>query len=160
MSFTYTGNPSESETDAIRFLVGDTDADEPLLQDEEIIWLSSLWTQQFSVYWTAAMACDAIAARFAREVTFNSDSQTISTSELQQKYLTQAEKLRALHRAFSTGGVVDAGGMLRGVIPDQDVLPLAFGRGMHDDPEAGQQDYGDFGNYPPIGGYDELRGNY
>ena len=158
MSFTYSGNPSESEVEAIRFLIGDTEMEEPLLTDEEITYLSSLWTLEWSVYWTAAMACDAIAAKFAREVTFNSDSQTISTSELQQKYLTMAEKLRALHHAQMAGGFVDVGGITKGELLDPTVLPLAFGRGMHDDIEAGNQDLGNYRKHPPVGGYDELLG--
>lgn len=154
MGFTYSGNPSESEVDAVRFLIGDTDDEEPLLHDEEIIYLSSLWTLQFSIYWTAAMAAEAIAARFAREVTFNSDSQTISTSELQQKYLTMAERLRALHHAMPMGAGVDAGGMLKGEMLDPTVNPLAFGRGMHDDVEAGEQDFGNFKKRPTYGNWD------
>lgn len=39
MSFTYSGCPSESELDAVRFALGDTNKDAPLLQDEEIQYL-------------------------------------------------------------------------------------------------------------------------
>lgn len=158
MSFSYTGNPSDSEVDAVRFLVGDNQEDEHFLEDEEIIFLSSLWTLQYSIYWTAAMAAEAIAAKFTREVTFNSDSQTVSTSELQQKYLTLAEKLRTLHRAYQSGADVDVGGMLLGEQKDPTVKPLAFGRAMHDNPAAGRQDYGDYRDEFPWGGYDELKG--
>lgn len=152
MTFTYSGNPSESEVDAVRFLIGDTEEEEPLLHNEEILYLSSIWTLQFSIYWTAAMAAEAIAARFAREVTFNSDSQTISTSELQQKYLTMAEGLRALHRAMPAGAGVDVGGMLRDEYHDPTIAPLAFGRGMHDEIEAGEQDFGNYRKRPSYGG--------
>lgn len=154
MTFTYSGNPSESEADAVRFLIGDTDSEEPLLHDEEILYLSSIWTLQFSIYWTAAMAAEAIAAKFAREVTVNSDSQTISTSELQQKYLTMAEGLRSLHRSMPAGAGVDVGGMLRGEYYDPTVVPLAFGRGMHDDVEAGEQDFGNYKKRPHYGSWD------
>lgn len=158
MSFTYSGNPSNSDVDAVRFLIGDTDSTEPLLQDEEIIYLSSMWTMQWSIYWTASMAAEAIAARFAREVTFNSDSQTISTSELQQKYMSLAKQLRDLHQRLETGAEISVGGFLRGEGVDPTVKPLAFGRSMHDNIEAGQQDYGDWWDDPPVGGWDELKG--
>lgn len=143
MTFTYSGNPSDSDKDAIRFLIGDTDADEHFLEDEEITYLASMWVLSHSVYWAAAHAADAIAARFAREVTVNSDSQTVSTSELQGKYQELAMRLRQAHYDFFAGGFVDAGGMLRGEYKDPTVAPLAFGTGMHDNPEAGNQDYGD-----------------
>lgn len=140
MTFTYSGDPSSSDKDAIRFLLGDTDSEEELLSDEELIFLASQWTQNYSVYWAAAVAAESVAARFAREVTVNSDSQTVSTSELQQKYLTLAERMRSLHRQFMTGAGVDAGGMLRNEQRDPDVRPFAFGRAMHDNPYSGQQD--------------------
>jgi tRNA nucleotidyltransferase (CCA-adding enzyme) len=39
MSWSYSGNPANSEVDRLRFLSGDTNAAEPILQDEEIQFL-------------------------------------------------------------------------------------------------------------------------
>jgi hypothetical protein len=39
MSWSYSGNPADSELDKLRFIVGDTNPDEPVLQDEEIQFL-------------------------------------------------------------------------------------------------------------------------
>lgn len=39
MSWSYSGNPKESPIDEVRFLVGDTNKNEPILQDEEIQYL-------------------------------------------------------------------------------------------------------------------------
>lgn len=39
MSFSYAGDPSMSEIDECRFVLGDTDANEALFQDEEIEYL-------------------------------------------------------------------------------------------------------------------------
>lgn len=39
MSFTYSGNPDSSTLDAMRFMIGDTNPCDPLLQDEEINYL-------------------------------------------------------------------------------------------------------------------------
>lgn len=39
MSFSYSGNPSSSELDEARFLVGDTDSNNPIMQDEEIQYI-------------------------------------------------------------------------------------------------------------------------
>lgn len=41
MAFTYSGNPSTNEVDAIRFQTGDTNSKQPILQDEEIQWIIS-----------------------------------------------------------------------------------------------------------------------
>ena len=39
MSFTYSGDPSASQLDECRFLVGDTDEKNPIMQDEEINYI-------------------------------------------------------------------------------------------------------------------------
>ena len=35
MSFTYNGDPSQSDIDFLRFMIGDTNSNAPMLQDEE-----------------------------------------------------------------------------------------------------------------------------
>lgn len=70
MTWTYTGDPNDSARDAIRFLVGDTDATDQLVSDEEIAWLNSevsgSATATTHLYRTAARAASAIAAKFTR----------------------------------------------------------------------------------------------
>jgi len=156
MGFTYTSNPESVPLDSVRFLVGDIDASEPQLQDEEINYLLQLWGDR-SVYYAAAMAAEAIAARYAREVNISADSQSLSAGELQEKYLSLADRLRSQHEQLLAGGLVDAGGVTIGEQPDPTVRPLSFGRGMHDDPEAGQQDFGGYG--PPVW-IPEINGSY
>lgn len=39
MSWTYSGNPAASDLDRLRFLTGDINPDEPVLQDEEFTFL-------------------------------------------------------------------------------------------------------------------------
>lgn len=39
MSFTYSGNPKASPLDQARFMLGDTNMSEPILQDEEIQYI-------------------------------------------------------------------------------------------------------------------------
>lgn len=41
MSFTYSGNPKENTRDECRFILGDTDINNPILQDEEIDYIIS-----------------------------------------------------------------------------------------------------------------------
>jgi hypothetical protein len=147
VAFTYEGNLTSSLKDQVRFLVGDTESDEFFLHDDEIAWLITTWEQKGSIYYTSSMAAEAIAAKFAREVSVNSDSQTLSTSELQQKYLDLAARLMRQHETLLTGGYVDMGGVLAGEQPDPTVTSPAFGTGMHDYIDAGNQDRGDAGDY-------------
>lgn len=39
MSWTYSGNPASSDKDALRFTIGDTNPEDPELQDEELIFV-------------------------------------------------------------------------------------------------------------------------
>lgn len=39
MSFSYSGNPADSTLDECRFILGDTDSANPILQDEEIEYI-------------------------------------------------------------------------------------------------------------------------
>lgn len=142
MTFTYTADPESEDIDAVRLLVGDVDSTEVQLQDEEIQFLIDTWSYKGSMYYVASMAAETIASRYTREINISADSQNIQMSELQQKYLTMGERLRMLHNQLLAGGIVDAGGITAGEQPDPTVKPLSFGLGMHDDPEAGQQNYG------------------
>jgi hypothetical protein len=133
--------------DAVRLLVGDVDPSEAQLQDEEINFLITTWADKNTLYYAASMAAETIAARYTREINISADSQTLSTGDLQQKYLSLAQRLMALHAQLLAGGLVDAGGVTTGEQPDPTVRPLSFAKGMHDDPEAGPQDMG--GQAPP-----------
>lgn len=64
MTWTYSGNPANSSRDAVRFLVADTDSNDPLITDEEIAYLLDLYTEAPSA---AVGAARAIAAKFSRE---------------------------------------------------------------------------------------------
>lgn len=66
MTWTYSGDPSNSPKDEIRYVVGDTKEDDPLLTDEEIVY--TLLKNQNSIPLAAARCCDAILATLAREI--------------------------------------------------------------------------------------------
>lgn len=146
MSFTYENlNFAASTVSKVRFLVGDNDPEEFFLHDEEIEWLFETWEHKGSIYFVAAMAAESIAAKFAREISISADSQSLSASELQQKYLTLAEQLMRRHETLLTGAEIDVGGINAGQQPDPTVTSPSFGTGMHDFYEAGNQDQGDRG---------------
>lgn len=148
MTFTYVQSElATSDVYKVRFLVGDNQEEEYFLQDEEIEFLAATWQHKGSVYFVASMAAEAIAAKFAREVTVASDSQSFTASELMQKYLDLAAQLMRRHETLLTGGEVDMGGISAGQQPDPTVTSPAFGTGMHDFVEAGNQDLGDRNGY-------------
>lgn len=63
MSWSYSEDPSSSDKDEVRFLIGDTDSDEELLADEEIEYLIG---KHDSIWGACAEACESIAAMYSK----------------------------------------------------------------------------------------------
>lgn len=94
MSWSY-DDPSSSSTDAVRFLIGDTDESDPLLSDEEIEY--ALSTAGGSVYQAAHDACYAIASKMSRMATSKSVGDlSLSYANRAQAFRDQAERLLEL----------------------------------------------------------------
>lgn len=92
MSWSYSGDPSSSPLDQVRFLLGDTDHDDPAsLSNEEITWLISEWD---NLYFAAAAGAEQIAAQYAKEAPYSSDAVSVDLTVLQQHYTDLAETLR------------------------------------------------------------------
>ncbi len=92
MTWTYSRDPAHSSRDAVRFLVGDTDADWPLVQDEEIDYILATYP---NTTLAAAEVCDAIAARLSREADTGNMDMRVSASQRAQAYAQRAKELRA-----------------------------------------------------------------
>lgn len=89
MAWTYS-DPGTSDRDAVRFAIGDTDADDPLLQDSEILYCLS---QGGSVLAGSAMAARRGAAKLAREFDRNIDGLSTKRSQRHAQLLQIAEEL-------------------------------------------------------------------
>jgi hypothetical protein len=143
MAWTYSGDPDLTERDEVRFLIQDTDSGLPLLQDAEIDFLIERWKPRYdSLTYVAAVAAAAISRKFTGIVTVSADGVTINTSDLTSKYRDMAVQLRSEYVASQIGGEIDISNIMVGQSPDFSIKPLAFGIGLHDNPEAGQQDFG------------------
>lgn len=148
-SFTYSGDPSTSPRDEVRFMLQDTDPAMPLLSDAEIAWLLDQWMPRYdSTIYVAAAGADVIARKFAGVVSVTADGVTVNTADLSQRYQALAAQLRAEYANAQIGGEVDISNLMLDYQPDLSIRPLNFGLGMHDNPEAGQQDFG--GEWPGI----------
>lgn len=95
MTWTYTGDPSVSNRDKVRFLIGDTDTNDQLVNDEEIAWALS---EGGSIYQAAHDLCTVIASKFARLATSKSVGDlSLSYSDRAETYHRLAERM--LHLA-------------------------------------------------------------
>jgi hypothetical protein len=152
MAGTYTYDaPGVSDKDTIRFLLQDTDphgAGEWLITDEEIQYAYDTWFPLYDSHeYVAAVLADTIAARYAREASYSADGVSVSLGQVGDQYRALASSLRELDRQLHVGGYPDVGG----IAPNEELLPdtkpFSFGKGMHDNVEAGAQELG--GVYPP-----------
>lgn len=93
MAWTYTPNgASTSDKDQVRFLIGDTNTDKQLLQDEEINY--ALDQSSDNIYKAAALSAESIAMKLATYVDERVDVFEVSqTSARANVYYKLAEEL-------------------------------------------------------------------
>ena len=107
MSWSYSGDPSSSAKDAVRFLIGDTDTCDQLLQDAEIQYLLNFYQQ--APMNTAIRACEAIMTKFSRQANESVGQVKI---DFNQKYKAYRDMQRELQRRLATEDMVPyAGGI-------------------------------------------------
>lgn len=144
MTFTYSGDPSNSDIDSVRYLIGDTQSSGHLVEDEEIQYAINRWFPKYgTLEWVSAEVLDTLAAKYAREAgSISADGVSVSLAGLREQFTAQADKLRQQHRDSFVGAQADVGGVspYEGLEPG--VKPFSFGTGMHDNRSAGRQDYG------------------
>lgn len=103
-TYTYSGDPSVSDKDAVRFLCQDTDVDDnPRISDEEINWLL---TQNSNVWLAAAQCADEIAGYWARVTNVWIGPLKIERSEMVTFYQAVAARLRQSAGRMTGGGPV------------------------------------------------------
>lgn len=145
VTWTYSGNPSLSGRDAVRFLVGDTEVNDQLLQDEEIDYLTTL---HGTLNHAAAEAAHAIAAKFARLMHRSIGGLSADFSAKYHQYMELAEELLRNEGRYPVGPFVS--GFRRSekeLIEDDTDRETTFGRkGIHDNQRVYPAD--DYGSAP------------
>lgn len=91
MTFTYTGDPSGSNRDKVRFLLQDTVSTDAHLTDEEIAYLLTTW--QSNVLDAAIAGAEIIAGNYAHKTNY---SRTIGDLSISEQYGASAVEFRAL----------------------------------------------------------------
>lgn len=130
MTWTYSQNPSTSQKDEVRFLIGDTVSADPLLQDEEINYQLS---KTSNVKLAAYICALAISAQFSRLSDKSVGKVNFSLSQKAMQYQRLAEKLQADASALA---VPFAGGLQvtekKQSLSDRDSVQPVFRRGLMD----------------------------
>lgn len=128
---------------SVRLLVGDTDTDDQLAQDEEVLF--ALSQANNNIYYAAAWLCRTIAAKFGRLVDTTLDgalSAKYSTRVKQYQQLAtqieaQGKKTSGKSLGVFGGGVTTSG--MQVVNEDTDRVKPAFTIDQFDNVEAGNQ---------------------
>ena len=153
MAFTYTGDPSTSDKDSVRFEIQDTNPDSPLLQDAEITWCilaetgtaaatpaTIAETNPHGFYSACARAMETLARLFSAQADTEVGSLRTTYSKQAAGYTKRAQELRAKAQAF---GEPYAGGQSitekQAASQDADAVQPAFRRSQFDTPYAGDQ---------------------
>lgn len=137
------GEDMSSDVDIVRFWVQDTDPALRLLADLEIQYLIDVWMLRVpGLVYTAAKAAEVISAKFAGVVTVSADGVSVNVADLSERYAQLARRLYQTHKDHEVGGEVDIRNLMWDATMDMGIAPLVFGMGLHDNREAGRQDYG------------------
>lgn len=92
MTFTYSGDPSTSTRNYVRFLLNDTDSTDALFSDEELNYVISEWSGD--AYNAARECAEILIARFSRLADSSSKSVgDISVSESYSSKVTHYKEL-------------------------------------------------------------------
>lgn len=161
--FTYSGDPSSADKDAVRFEISDTNPASPLLQDGEVEWAilsetgsaagepTSLSTAD--VYRSAARCMESVSRLFAAQADTEFGSLKTTYSKQAQTYAERAAELRAKAQGMNAPY---AGGQSisekRSNESDADLTQPLFTRREWSNPWAASPTTGrgeDFG--PPVG---------
>jgi len=120
MTVSYT-DPSNSNSDAVRWLVGDTNIADAELQDEEIAF--ALNQSANDVYSAAAICARALAGKYANYVDTKFEDVSSDYSQLSEGYYKLAVRLDAQSKKHGTKGlgVPAAGGLTYSDIESNDL---------------------------------------
>ena len=106
MSWTYSGDPSTSSRDEIRFLVGDTDSTDQLIENEEIDYVLVVHADPGASqnnYTAASVVAGAIAAKYAKKMNKSVGGLSLPWQQRFESYQRLAQELSAMAKHGPTG---------------------------------------------------------
>lgn len=96
MTFTYSGDPSTSTRNYVRFLINDTDSTDPLFTDEELNYVIS---EAGSNAYKAARECaEILIARFSRLA--DSSSKSVGDISVSESFSAKIQHYKELANSF------------------------------------------------------------
>ena len=134
MTWSYSGNPATNKLDMVRFLIGDTDENDPQLGDAEI---TSVLELNGNEPYASALACaEALVAKYSRLTQKSIGGLSISYNQRIDHYRELIKQLRRRAALAGAGGTPWTAAVSvsekRANTTDADVVQPYFRVGMHD----------------------------
>jgi hypothetical protein len=135
MAWTYGADPAGSNRDAVRLLIGDTDTTDQQLQDSELDYFLGLFgvAGDERVVPAAIRSCEALAAKYARQVDTTNQGLSVGASKRSEHYRTLADSLRDLEttvaEVFLGGNTYSEAKLMD---ENTDLIPPTFRRAQDD----------------------------
>jgi hypothetical protein len=135
MAWTYGADPVASNRDAVRLLVGDTDTNDQQLQDSEVEYFLGLFgvAGDSRVVPAAIRCCEALAAKYARQVDTTNQGLQVGASKRSEHYRALADDLRDLEttvaEVFLGGSKYSEADLMD---DNNDLIPPVFRRAQND----------------------------
>ena len=101
MTFTYSGDPTTSTRNKVRFLINDTLAATQLFSDEELDYLIGEWGT--NVYEISRAACETLISRFVRLA--DTTSKSVGDISVSESYTAKAQQYKELADSFLARGM-------------------------------------------------------
>ena len=135
MTWSYT-SPDNSDSDMVRFRIGDTDTTDQLLSNEEI---AAILAVQSDTTLAAAQCAEALAAKYARKASFGNMSLRVGAERFKQfKGLAATLRSQSSADALAKGAAITVGGRLiserEALASDTSVVQPAFRVNDNDHP--------------------------
>jgi hypothetical protein len=134
MTWTYTGDPSANNRDEVRFLIGDTDNTDPIVQDEEIAYAVA---QEANNRLAAIRIVRSLIGKYSRKVDKSVGDLKISYSQIAKNYTDLAKFLEEsddnLYAPIAYAGGISLSDKDT-VRQDSDRTDPIFKKGMNDNP--------------------------
>ena len=92
MTWSYSGDPSTSTRNYVRFLISDTDSTNQLFSDEELNYVISEWNS--NAYSAARECAEILIARFSREA--DSSSKSVGDISVSESFSSKIQHYKEL----------------------------------------------------------------
>ena len=100
MTATYSGDPTTTPLDKVRFLLGDTNVSAALASDEEI---GAVLVDQANPYVAVVIMAEALAAKYARKMDLTVGGTSVRYSQIMDQFLRMADVYKRLAMSGPNG---------------------------------------------------------